>query len=205
MNALSAYDGITLEHGGCTVLLRPSLRAALHLERLHEGFPGLLRKVEEFDTRTVRAMILVGGDRQAAERFLCRAAALPLSGFKEAAQAPLYALVAAMLPQHDETKAKPSTTGKPTPWCKVYLKLLQMATGWLGWPPETAWSATPQEITDAFEAHVAKLKAIHGTADEEEATSSGTTFEQRERNVELGLDPDFDRAGLHALKGMGKL
>jgi hypothetical protein len=175
------------------------------LERLHDGFPGLLRKVEEFDTRTVRAMIIAGGDRQAAERLIARSAALPLSGFREATQAPLYALVAAMLPQHDEPQTEPSTTGKAMPWREVYRELFKLATGWLGWTPETAWSATPQEITDAFEAHVVKLKAIHGTADEEEATSPGNTPEQRERNVELGLDPDFDRAGLHALKGMGKL
>lgn len=52
-------------------------------------------------------------------------------------------------------------------------------------------------IALAFGAHVTKLKAIHGSAEED---SSDQLDMQRKRNTELGLDPEFDRAGLHGLK-----
>ncbi|OWU84661.1 hypothetical protein ATO6_12260 [Oceanicola sp. 22II-s10i] len=201
---LSAYGGITLEHGGCTVSLRPSLRAALHLERLHDGFPALLRKVEEFDTRTVRTIIEAAADKKAVDRFLTRAAALPLSGFKQAAQAPLYALVAAMLLKPDVADNPTAEAAIPMQWSEAYLSLFKFATGWLGWSPETAWSAVPQEISDAFHERIRMLTVIHGSATPEEgAASSGNTPAQRARNIDLGLDPEFDRAGLMALKGKG--
>ena len=57
MNTLPAYDEIALKFGEHTVFLRPSLRAAIRLERMHDGFPALLNKIEEFDTRTVWSVI----------------------------------------------------------------------------------------------------------------------------------------------------
>jgi len=204
MNTLPAYDEITFEYGGNAVFLRPSLRAAIHLERLNNGFPALLRKIDEFDTLTVRAAITYGTDGAAADALLTYAATQPLSGFKQAAQAPLFNLVAALMPQSPEGQAKTESPGTPMPWSEVYCELFKLATGWLGWTPATAWNATPQEITDAFSAHIAKLKAIHGSA-ENDQDDTGQTADQRQANIEAGLDPEFDRAGLRALKGMGTI
>lgn len=204
MNKLSAYQEIALEYGGNTVFLRPSLRAATCLERLHDGFPVLLRKIEEFDTRTVKAIITYTADKQDAERLLNHAAKQPLLGFVQAAQAPLFDLVTALLPNAPETaddQASP-TTGKSMPWAEVFNDLFGLATGWLGWTPETAWNATPQEITDAFTAHITKLKAIHGSADDEgEAKPHSKT--EHQQIVDQGFDPEFDHDGLLALKNMG--
>lgn len=204
MNKLSAYQEIALEYGGNTVFLRPSLRAATRLERLHDGFPALLHKIEEFDTGTVKAIITYSADRQDAERLLNHAAKQPLLGFVQAAQSPLFDLVTALLPNAPDItddQAAP-TTGNSMPWAEVFNDLFGLATGWLGWTPQTAWQATPQEITDAFTAHIAKLKAIHGTADDEgEAKPHSKT--EHQKIVEQGFDPEFDRAGLFALKDMG--
>ena len=78
-----------------------------------------------------------------------------------------------------------------------------MATGWLGWSPDTAWNATLPEIINAFEGHTDKLKALCGGDDEEQ--NQGNTEEQRQANIDAGYDPEFDRAGYAALRNMGSL
>ncbi len=35
----------------------------------------------------------------------------------------------------------------------------------MSWSPETAWNATPAEITEAYAGHIEMLKAIHGSAE----------------------------------------
>jgi hypothetical protein len=204
MRTQPAYDAIALEYGGNAVFLRPSLRAAIHLESLHGGFPDLLRKIEEFDTLTVWHVITASAGRTATDDLFGYAATQPLSGFAQAAQAPCFELVAALFPKTPEGETTAPSNGDPMPWSEVFGQLYKIATGWLGWTPDTVWNATPQEITDAFEGHMSMLKAIHGSAEEEQA-NNGPTPEQRKENVELGLDPEFDRAGLAALKELSAL
>ena len=196
-----AYDAIALEYGGNVVFLRPSLRAALHLERLHGGFPELLSKIEEFDTLTIWHVITTAADLESTEPLFAHAAANPLKGFQKAAQGPCIELVAAFFPETPEATTKQPSTATPMPWAALFKELYGFATGWLHWTPETAWNATPQEITDAITAHFAKLKAIHGEAEE----ITGQTADQRKQNSDLGLDPDFDRAGLRALKDLSEM
>lgn len=197
-----AYEAIALEYGGKTVFLRPSLRAALHLERLHGGFPELLRKIEEFDTLTIWQVITTAAGMESTEPLFAQAAVHPLKDFQRAAQGPCIELVAAFFPEATETGNTQPSKATPKPWVELFNGLYGFATGWLGWPPETAWHATPQEILNAFNAHIAKLKAIHGEAEE---ANPGQTEEQRRQNAELGFDPEFDRIGLRALKDLSQL
>ncbi len=211
MNMPHAYpDAITLSYGPHAIALRPSLRAASFLERLHDGFPALVGKIEEFDTKTIAAIITATADREAAQALFIYASKHPLATFRQATQAPLIALVTALLPRPKETPkgtASASTAAHdPQPWKDVFADLYGLATGWLGWTPDTAWHATPQEITDAFTAHVEKLKAIHGAAeDDEDTASTSATYstDQLQQIEEQGHDPAFDRGALHALKGQG--
>lgn len=193
-----AFDAIALEYGGNTVFLRPSLRAAMHLERLHGGFPELLRKLEEFDTLTVWHVITAGAGKTATDALFGYVAAQPLSGFVNAAIAPLSEFVTALFPTGADDAETKSTSTDPLPWADLFKQLYGHATGWMGWPPVDAWNATPQEIIDAFEAHMSKLMAIHGAPEEEQ----GPTPEQRQENVQNGLDPEFDRAGLAGLRAL---
>ena len=194
--SLAAAHGITLAHGGLTLRLRPTLRAAAILERLHDGFPKLFLKISEFDTVTVSAVIEASAvNTCAADAFLTQAKNAPLKGFYNTTRGPLIDLCRAFIPDPRDTNPTPAQPAKPMAWADLYRELFRTATGWLGWTPETAWNATPDEITEAFDAHLAKLKAMNGEADD-----APLTQDQRDRNTAAGLDPEFDREGLRALK-----
>ncbi|WP_417724209.1 hypothetical protein [Salipiger sp.] len=198
-----AYEEVTLVQGATALRLRPTLRAACALERLHGGFPALLRKLEQTDTTTVRAIIAATAtEDRAANDFLRRAAKLPLSVMVRW-QPVLFVVVAALLPTPANESPAASDPDTATPWADLFQELFGLATGWLGWSPADAWNATPQEIITAFDKHLNKLRIIHGGAEkdpEKRATTSGMDEEQRRANVAAGLDPDFDREGLAPLK-----
>ena len=199
-----ARNEIVLVHGIFTVRLMPSLRAATILERLHDGFATLFRHIEDFNTATIREIIRVSAtDHAAADAYLRAIANAPLRSLIASTHRQIIDLCTGLIPTPPETAHRPKTDDRPLPWPEVYKRLYMIATGWLGWPPATAWAATPDEIALAFDGLTEKLKAIHGGADQETTT---TTHEQRAANEAAGLDPELDRAGLHELKaelGMG--
>jgi hypothetical protein len=184
-----AYDEFTLEHGGNTVTLRPSLRAASYLEARY-GFDTLFRHVLEFNLTTIREIILAASQaRQDAAAFLSSLAGKPLSLIHNVVTAPVDDLCHAFIPAA-EPNGKPAT-GEPIPWPEVYRELYRTATGWLGWTPAEAWAATPTEINEAYKGHLAKLQAIHG---------SGEAQSNEDKPVKQ-TDPDFDRNALETLRG----
>lgn len=196
-----AYEEVTIAHGGSTVTLRPSLRAAVVLEARF-GFPSLFRGLDEGNFTIIFDIILAASSsRQDAAAFLAGIPGKPLSSFIMAVRAPLAELVTMLQPapvQRLDTKAAP--TGRPVAWADFYADLYEKATGWLGWTPEAAWNATPTEIDRAYSGHIAKLKAIHGSGEDEKQAEKTPDPEQAARNIADGLDPEFDRAGLRALK-----
>ncbi|QKK28900.1 hypothetical protein FE844_004615 [Rhizobium indicum] len=180
-----AYEEVTIAHGGKTVKLRPSLRAATILEARH-GFPALFRALGDFNVSVISEIILTAcSDRQSAAAFLSSLSGRPLSPFFMAVHKPLGDLVE-MLQIAPDPKAKPST-GKGTAWPDIYRMLYRTATGALGWTPDAAWNATPTEINEA---------CIGRFGDGEKQPDA----EQAAQNEALGFDPEFDRAGLRALK-----
>ncbi|CAM3835729.1 hypothetical protein CESP606_11710 [Cereibacter sphaeroides] len=193
-----APEEITLTHREHTLRLRPSLRAALILERLHDGFARLFEKLDEANTQTLHAIIRTAAtDPHRAESFLASARNVPLAPFLRAVQAPVAALCEGLLLPPDES-SKPTPKAKPLPWVDALTELYKIGTGWLGWTPAETLNATPAEIILAFDGRIAQLKALHGTADE---ADPGDTA-RRERNLAEGLDPDFDREGLRALAAL---
>lgn len=198
MTAPRAYEEQKLVYGPHTVTLRPTLRAATMLEKLHAGFPALLDRLGQFHLGTVRAIITYSASEREASALLAYASTQPLSRFQAAAQEPLFALVSNLLPEPPADPQRPQPTARPTPWSTFYRHLFGYATGWLGWTPAEAWAATPTEITRAFHAHVESLKAIHGSADQDDPNAM--TDEQRAQNIAEGLDPEFNRNALRSLK-----
>ncbi|MBY3493870.1 phage tail assembly chaperone [Rhizobium laguerreae] len=178
-----AYEEVTIANGGNTVTLRPTLRAAAILEARH-GFPALFRAPFDLDVTTISDIILTAcSDRQSAAAFLSSLLGKPLFPFFMAVRQPLADLVSMFIPAPDPKAG----TGKPMPWPEVYRALYRIATGQLGWTPESAWNATPTEIAEAY---IGRFGTGEKQSDPEQAA----------QNEALGLDPEFDRAGLRALK-----
>ncbi|MEH6645512.1 hypothetical protein [Sulfitobacter sp.] len=198
-----AYD-VALEYGGHTVCLRASLRAATYLEALHNGFPALVTKVTQGHTGTLRQIILNSAtDQSAAQHLLGAMKGAKLIDVQKVLITPAFAILTALMTPDlatGQAEAAKAPTGKPVKWATLYADLYKIATGWLGWTPDTAWSATLPEILNAFDGHVEQLKAVHGTADDDATEAPGMSADQRQANIDAGLDPEFDRAALHALK-----
>lgn len=188
MTLRPAYDEVVLEHGSHAVILRPSLRAASTLEQAH-GFERLFQRIAEFHIGTVREIILTAAtDRKDAAAVLRSLESKSLLTFMLIAQIPVQRLCMGFFPA-PEDGAKP-TRGLPAiPLRNVYRNLFRAATSKLGWSPEEAWNATPTDINEAF-------IGTFGATEQQRQPDP----EQAARSEAAGLDPEFDRAGLHALK-----
>jgi hypothetical protein len=199
------YEQVTLAHGGNTVTLRPSLRAAVTLEARY-GFPAMFRALEEGSFTVISDIITTAancGDDAAA--FLrSEAAGRSLSSFIGLARISLAELVSMFRPAPDPTAADIRPSGKSVMLSEFYADLYENATGWLGWTPEQAWNATPTEICRALRGQTEHLIFTGILKRDDKPTDKPTDKapdpDQAARNVAAGLDPDFDRAGLRALK-----
>lgn len=199
---LRPADFVTLAHGGYTVRLAPSLRAAMTLEQRQRGFVGLLADLHNFKLETVHSVIRAAAiDIDDANRLIGALGELSLRRVQELTTEPLVTLTASLLGfDHAEETPNEATDTKTVSWADFHRDLFKLATGWLGWTPEQTFNATIPEITLALEGKIDLLKAQNGYEDED---TSGNSEEQRKANIAQGLDPDFDRAGLAALSGMG--
>lgn len=200
MNALPAYDGATLALGENTVRLRPSLRAASQLA----APPELFRHVVDFHLGTIREIILTAApDRQEASAFLAQLDSTPLQTLARTITAPLAAFVAGFTPADTGTDNN-NRSGMPMAWPDVVKTLYRRATGWLGWTPETAWNATPTEITEAFAGWMEHHEALNPRPEDDNRPArkqrlDAYTAEQLRQIEEQGFDSAFDRSGLRAL------
>jgi hypothetical protein len=196
-----AYEEVTIAHGGSTVTLRPTLRAAVTLEARY-GFPTMFRALEEGSFTIISEIILAASSpaTDGATFLLSEAAGRSLSSFIGRSRIPLAELVSMLMPAPDPQATNVRPSGKSIAWGEFYAHQFEQATGWLGWTPEQAWNATPTEIDRAYHAHIAKLKAIHGSGEDDKPSDKALDPEQAARNVADGLDPEFDRNALRALK-----
>lgn len=198
-----AYEEVRIAHGGNTVTLRPTLRAAVSLEARF-GFPALFRALEEGSFTIISEIIRAAScNASDAAAFLSSLPGKPLSSFIPAMRMPLAELVSMLMPAPSakpDNSAVNAPSGKSIAWGEFYAHQFEQATGWLGWTPEQAWNATPTEIDRAYSGHIAKLKAIHGSGEGDKPAEKALDPEQAAHNVAAGLDPEFDRAGLRALK-----
>ena len=149
-------DRIEVTIGGELVELRPTLRAALRLARDFDGFQNLLSAISE-GSMTVLARIVrecfsrptLPHDLFPADRPL----ALTITEYRVAA----YSLVHGFLSrfddgEDDDANEGRSETGESLTFVRYYEMLFGYATGVLNWAPETAWNATPIEISAALAA-----------------------------------------------------
>lgn len=179
-----ASDPITIAVDGVSATLRPSLRAAYHLQRRH-GFPALITAVIEGDLSRIADMISFGStDASALPAFLReieQRGAMRVDLIRPA----LFAFIGALIGR-DETDDAP-TSGKTITFEEHFTGLFEIGTGWLGWSPEATWNATPGEIIAAQRGLIAKLKAIHGSTDTDQRTAPDMHEEVSRDEVSAGI------------------
>lgn len=196
--ALHPATEIPLQIGHHAVTLRASLRAAVALEALPGGIASLWDGIARQKITPIHAVIRAAAtDRREAEALLAYASTYPLAQYSHHAQAACLALFAAILAPVEQGEATPSQApAAPIPLSRFFTDLFRLATSWLRWPPSEVWNASVAEITTALEARAEHELRLAGVQPEDKAAKA----EQQRANAEAGLDPEFDRAGLHRLK-----
>ncbi len=191
----------SLRHGDHAVTLRASLRAAVALDNLPGGIPGAWDSVMRQSYTGIRQVLLATATDKAEAGFLLTAAAQePLAPFISRAQAACLAVLANLLPS-DETEEQPASTSTRTLSIREYLsELFKFGTSILEWPPSEVWQASPAEIEAILRARLERLDAMEAAANGDHQPKRQMSQDQRQANLDAGLDPDFDRHALQALK-----
>lgn len=164
-----ATDDIVISHGRDAVRLRPSLRAAMRLNAKH-GMGKLFHGVNDGNLSIIYDILAEAGDDRAC-LVLERKIQAHLGNALQEVQTPLFAFLAVSFgidenPDELTPAEVRANAGKPFDLEKALTEFFEIATGWFGWSPADAWAATPAEIIVAQRGLVAKLKAIHGAAED---------------------------------------
>jgi hypothetical protein len=161
---------IVIAHGGNAVRLRPSLRAAALLQHKH-GLGKVVRGISEANFDVILDIITAATDDPAAYRILVKR--IDERGYcclYELADELTRLVAASFGIEADTNPAKPRNSADKEFTIEESLEqLFEIGTGWLGWSPADTWAATPAEIIVAQRGLVAKLKAIHGSAEDKPA------------------------------------
>jgi hypothetical protein len=153
-------DEIAISYDDLRVFCRPTLRAAMNLNRRY-GLANLLDDVVQGSLSAIRAVIEMTADDLDIASFIDVA---PLQQVMSACQPAAYSLLLAMIAADE--KRDDGGEGEPMSFADFFRQLFSIGTGWLGWTPETTWNASPAEILAAYRGQIAKLEAIHGTSDD---------------------------------------
>lgn len=203
--ALQPAFETVLEAHGHAVTLQESLRAAVAIDNLPGGSPKVWEQIARQSLSAMRAVILATApDQRDAQRVLMRIYDKPLVSFIPQAQAACLAILASYVSTTAEAAESRIPSAETLALRAYFHQLYGYATGWLGWTPAETWAASPVEIEAAFAAHTNRLVMLTSglpASDQPEANAPTHYTPERLREIEdLGYDPAFDRAGLHALK-----
>lgn len=150
-----ADDPLEITLAGEVIHLRPSLRVAMRLERRYDGFPNLVKQIQEETLTTYVDVLQEFTDLPFLENRIWDAGLPTLR--------PVLLLFILQLAGADEPQAE----GEAITHREYLTKLFEIATGWIGWTPDTAWEATPAEIEAAMKGRLDMLKSIFGGSEEE--------------------------------------
>jgi hypothetical protein len=181
-----AATAITIKANRLEIELRPSLRAATHLARRHGSFAPLLRGILDGHLGIIAELIREGSPGTAFD-LAAHVDQAGLGSTLEQISNPLVQFVLA-LAGFDETKIEePADQAEPIAFDEYHARLFGIATGWLGWTPDTAWHATPAEIIAAHKGRLEMLKAIYGGDDQAPAPDKPKNLADKVRGLMRGL------------------
>jgi len=157
-----ARDRVTITLDGRRHTLRPTLQAAMRLER-SIGIAAVLKGILEGNATIMATVVRETANLDHDLSVILDALALPtLAEGVRALRDPLATIVLAMYGIDPEAEQKPVAEGEGIPFAEHIAQLYRIATGWLGWTPSVAWDATPAEIMEAYTGRVDMLSAIFG-------------------------------------------
>ncbi|WP_127595956.1 hypothetical protein [Nitratireductor alexandrii] len=183
-----ASDDFVVLRGNQAVRLRPSLRAAILLLRKH-SFGKLIEGVETANVTVMTDILTTGGDIIEGEALMSVKLTDGIAQFGDLQNLLLHYLAATfgVDGEVDHPAEEKFRAGDVHGMETALNGLFEIGTGWLGWCAADTWAATPGEIIAAQRGMIAKLKAVHGTADE------------------LAYDPREEVAPETVLEGIDKL
>ncbi|WP_024816307.1 hypothetical protein [Methylopila sp. 73B] len=177
-----AAEEITIKIGLERITLRPTLRAALRLERRHEGLAVLVSKIQDGDLFAIADVLREHSSTWSDVPSFIESLGAPhglyagVDHLIPALVAHVYALAGVDITaeQNDQTDAEgdPRSGTRRDGFAAHLVDLFEVATGWLGWSPDTAWNATPAEIMAARRGLVAWTNAQRGGAPKKPDTRS---------------------------------
>ena len=163
-----AEEETTLTMGGERIILRPSLRAAARLERRYDGFPAIMKALEEASVTVIADLI---GECATAPTTVPTILVEAGMAWRLMPIVPaLQVLVLGLMgydPDAEENQAGDDDESARITFAEVHARLFKLATGWLGWTPAQAWAASPAEIRHAYEGRLELLRAVFGGGDEQ--------------------------------------
>ena len=156
-----APNDVEITVGRETLFLRPTLRAAFRLEQKYDGFDKLIRALFTGRLSAYGDVIKEGtGQRSALTDYLDNAGDTPLAVSLDLLVGPMCDFIDSLT--GDAEAAVEASKGKPISFKEYHTRLYRIATGWLGWPPEVAWDASPAEILEAYQGRTEMLAAVFG-------------------------------------------
>jgi hypothetical protein len=186
-----AADNV-IEFGRVRMSLRPTLWAAIRLDRAH-GLQGLVRGITDGSLSVMSDILRESADPSEFDpNMLLVIGPDGLGTTLGQLQGPMLRHVFALYgidPDHRPARPKAPTKAKLS---DPFAELFSIATGVLGWSPETAYAASPAEIIEANRGRTRfvndLLRTIFGG--------------KAEDAPEAQLHAELDREGLAALKAM---
>ncbi|RXF69232.1 hypothetical protein [Hansschlegelia zhihuaiae] len=185
-----AAEEITIRIDGERIVLRPTLRVALRLERRHEGLAALVDKIQDGDLAAIADVLREHSPAWSDVPSFIESLGVPhglFAGVRHlipALIAHVYSLAGVDLEDETDTPSTGSRLASRETFAEHLEGLFKVATGWLGWSPETAWSSTPAEIRAAQAGFIDLQNALRGVAPKK---PDHRTLDDKFADVFLGL------------------
>ena len=180
-------DDTILNVGHEVIRLRGSLRAAFRLERQFRGFDKIVAAISDGNVSVMAAVIReCSDDKTDLADLLDSGGALSIRIALEHIAGPLIAHVGILAGFDPDAQEHQDAGNEPVSFLDHHTKLFSIATGWLGWQPEAAWSATPAEITAAYKGRLEMLGAMFGNGSKDKPTTAKSNAATRRRLSALG-------------------
>ena len=182
-----ADDEITITLAPSRVfVLRASLRAAFRLFELYGTYAALSNAIASGSFSALCDVITFAcTDRQELVRFRATTDQLNLRDAILDNRDKLLEFVL-ILAGSKQSGGEPSEPTKPITFEEYHSRLFRVATGWLGWTPETAWNATASEIVNAQQGRIEFISAVFGGKKDQTETIDSTDANARAQLNALG-------------------